>query len=199
MTRRRTLIPSPLAVQATAKPVAHPLRPVIAERGGTQLKTPKPVVIVDTREKVPFSFSRFQGWFGGVEHRSLALGDYSIKGMEELCVVERKGLSDLIHSLSVERSVFVNRLRRMGEVRHRLLVITSTLSELKSRYPYSSIGPNQVVQSLIAVLAGLQVPFLCSDSHELGEEMVASYLYQVHLYHWLDTNGYGPYLVDDDF
>ena len=32
-------------------------------------------------------------------------------------------------------------------------------------------------------LAGLQVPFVCSETHELGEELVASYLYQVHLHH----------------
>ena len=29
-----------------------------------------------------------------------------------------------------------------------------------------------------------------------GEEMVASYLYQVHLYLWLEINDYGSFLVD---
>jgi hypothetical protein len=48
------------------------------------------------------------------------------------------------------------------------------------------------------VLAGLQVPFLCSEGHTLGEEMVASYLYQVHLYQWLETNDYGRFLADND-
>jgi hypothetical protein len=28
--------------------------------------------------------------------------------------------------------------------------------------------------------------------------MVASYLYQVHLYHWFETNGYGRFLSDND-
>ena len=48
------------------------------------------------------------------------------------------------------------------------------------------------------VLAGLQVPFLCTETHELGEEMVASYLYQVHLYHWLEANDHGRFLADND-
>ena len=52
--------------------------------------------------------------------------------------------------------------------------------------------------SSIAVLAGLQIPFLCTETHELGEEMVASYLYHVHLYHWLETNDYGRFLSDND-
>jgi ERCC4-type nuclease len=97
--------------------------------------------------------------------------------------VERKNLSDLVHSFTAERTVFVNRLRLMSRYPHRLLVITAPLSQVKSRYPHAGENPNRVTQSLIAVLAGLQVPFLCAESYELGEEMVASYLYQVHPCH----------------
>src|SRR6266853_5920770 len=75
MRRRRTLITSPLKWQMTALPVAPPLLPVIAERGGTQIRTPRPVLVVDTREQNPFSFERFGGWFSGLEKRSLVIGD----------------------------------------------------------------------------------------------------------------------------
>jgi ERCC4-type nuclease len=195
--KRRTLITSPLAWQMTADPVAPPVIPVIAERGGTQLKTPRPVLLVDTREQNPLDFSRFDGWFAGIERKALQLGDYSIAGMEDICVVERKDLSDLVHSCTTDRRVFINRLQRMAQYPHRLLVVTSTLSQIKS--PYSHGGnPNQITQSLVAVLAGLQIPFLCSETHELGEELVASYLYQVHLYHWLEMNDFGRFLADND-
>jgi hypothetical protein len=60
------------------------------------------------------------------------------------------------------------------------------LSQVKSRYSHSAVNPNQITQSLIAVLAGLRVPFICTESHEMGEEILASYLYHVHLYHWLE-------------
>jgi hypothetical protein len=49
---------------------------------------------------------------------------------------------------------------------------------------------------LIAVLAGLRVPFICTETHEMGEEILASYLYQVHLYQWLEENGFGSALTD---
>ena len=88
--RRRALITSPLEWQMTAAPVAHPVIPVLAERGGTQLQTPRPTLLVDTREQNPFNFSRFQGWFAGIEKKALQLGDYSIAGLEDICVVERK-------------------------------------------------------------------------------------------------------------
>jgi ERCC4-type nuclease len=176
--------------------VPPPAIPVLAERGGTQLKTPRPVLVVDTREQNPFDFSRFQGWFSGVEHRALKLGDYSISGLEDICVVERKDLSDLVRSFTAERPVFVARLRQMAEYPHRLLLVTAALSQVKSPYPHSAVNPNQITQSLIAVLAGLRVPFVCTETHEMGEEILASYLYQVHLYQWLEKNGFGSALTD---
>ena len=198
MPRRRTLIPSPLALTTMNLPVAHPALPVVAERGGTQLHTPLPVAIVDTREQNPLSFRRFRGWFAKIEHRALLVGDYSVKGMEDTCAVERKDLADLIGSFTTNRAVFVSRLRRMAEMPHSLLVVTSSLTEIKSEYPYRAANPNRITQSLIAVLTGLRLPFLCTDTHELGEEIVASYLYQTFLYDWLDRNGYDRQLADND-
>ena len=196
--RRRHLTMSPLEWQMTAAPMPHPVIPALAERGGTQLQTPRATVLVDTREQNPFNFSRFKGLFAGVEKKGLALGDYFVAGLEDVCVVERKSLSDLVHSCTVERAAFINRLRLMARRPHRLLVVTSALSKVKSPYAHANGGPNRTTQFLVAALAGLQMPFVCSETYELGEELVASYLYQVHLYHWLETNDYGRFLAEDD-
>jgi len=198
MPRKRTLIASPLVWTTMNLPVTHPPLPVVAERGGTQLRTPLPVAIIDTREQHPLSFRRFRGWFSKVEHRALPLGDYSVKGMEDTCVVERKDLADLIGSFTTNRAVFVSRLRRMAQLPYSLLVVTSSLTEIKSEYAYRAANPNRITQSLLAVLTGLRLPFICTDTHELGEEIVASYLYQTFLYDWLDRNGFGRHLCDGD-
>jgi ERCC4-type nuclease len=196
--KRRPLITSPLEWRMTAAPVPHPVIPVLAERGGTQLQTPRPTLLVDTREQNPFNFSRFKGWFAGVEKKALELGDYSIAGLEDTCVVERKDLSDLVHSCTADRIAFVKRLKRMAWYPQRLVVITSTLTQVKSPYARASVDPNRTMQFLVATLARLQVPFICSETHELGEELVGSYLYQVHLYHWLEYHDYGRFLSDND-
>lgn len=154
MSRKRTLIPSPLQWDAVARMASPPPIPVLAERGGTQLRTPLPTAIVDTREQNPLSLERFPGWFEKVEHRALPLGDYSVAGMEEVCAVERKDLTDLVQSFTINRSVFIDRLRRMSQLPHSLLVITASLREIKSEYPYSPASPNRIMQSLIAVLRG---------------------------------------------
>jgi ERCC4-type nuclease len=198
MPRKRNLISSPLEWRMQAAPVPPPPLPVLAERGDTQLHTPLPVALIDTREQNPLSFRRFKGWFARIERRALRLGDYSVKGLEDSCVVERKDLADLIHSFTENRKVFVDRLRRMSALPHSLLVITAPLSEIKSEYPYRGANPNRITQSLIAVLAGLRLPFVCTETHELGEEIVASFLYQTFLYDWLERNGHGRFLADGD-
>src|ERR1700737_5350201 len=111
MKTRRTLIRSPREWQMASAPIRHPAIPVLAERGGTQLQTPRPVILVDTREQSPFDFSRFEGWFAGIEKKSLKGGDYSVAGLEDVCVVERKTLPDLIPSMTADRPVFGPRWR----------------------------------------------------------------------------------------
>ena len=92
----------------TAAPVAHPALPVVAERGGTQLRAPRATVIVDTREQNPFSFARFKGWFAGVVRKPLEVGDYSIAGLEDACAVERKDLT-VAHTRTV--TIMISRVR----------------------------------------------------------------------------------------
>jgi hypothetical protein len=58
------------------------------------------------------------------------------------------------------------------------------------------VDPNRVMQLLIATLAGLRFPFVCSEAHELGEELVASYLYQIHLCDWLESSDCGRFLLN---
>jgi ERCC4-type nuclease len=199
MTRKpRTLISSPLEWQMHAAPVPPPIIPVLADRGGTQLRTPLPTLVADTREQNPLSFARFKSWFAGIETRPLTLGDYSVAGMEDSCVVERKDLSDLVNSFTQNRAVFLARLRRMSVLPYSLLIVTAPLSQIKSAYPYGGASPNRITQSLIAVLAGLRLPFVCTETHELGEEVVASYLYQTFLYDWLERNGHGRFFSDGD-
>ena len=143
---------------------------VLAERGGTPLKTPRATVIVDTREQNPFDFSRFKGWFSGVERRALQLGDYCIAGLEDVCVAERKDLSVLVRSFTVERSVFVDRLRKMATPQvgghHR--------GAQPNQIPTPAFGSQSEPGHPVfdRRVAGLQVPFLCTDTHALGEELL---------------------------
>ena len=79
-----------------------PPRIIRVLRGGKTVKVPKPVLVIDTRERPGWAwrFERFLGWFAGVERRALALGDYAIAGYEKRIAVERKSLDDAVKSVA---------------------------------------------------------------------------------------------------
>jgi hypothetical protein len=92
MPRKHALMPSPLEWPHHPIPVPPPILPVIAERGGSQLRTPLPVAIVDTREQNPLPFRRFRAWFDRIECRALPWADYSVEGMESSCRCQNNNL-----------------------------------------------------------------------------------------------------------
>jgi tagatose-1,6-bisphosphate aldolase non-catalytic subunit AgaZ/GatZ len=79
----------------------------------------------------------------------------------------------MVRSCTIDGCVFINRLQQMAQYPHRLLLIMSTLNQVKSPYSYVGMNPNRITRSLI-MLAGLQAPFLCSETHELGGDWWAS-------------------------
>ena len=109
----------------------------------------------------------FLAGLAGLRRKRLHFGDYSVAGIEDVCVVEQKHLDDLVHSFTVERPVLVDRLHRMSSYPHPLLVVTAALTQNKSPYPHSGTNFNRIVQSLIALLASLLVPF-----HDYGESRI---------------------------
>ena len=72
--------------------LAPPSRRLIVKRNGHSItrQIPKPVVLIDTREKTPLDFTNFRNWIAGQKTQTLKVGDYSIEGMEKLLVLERK-------------------------------------------------------------------------------------------------------------
>jgi hypothetical protein len=71
--------------------VPPPSKRLIVKRDGSSItrRIPKPVVLVDTREKSPFDFGRFPNWIADQKKQKLWVGDYSVQGMEDLLTIER--------------------------------------------------------------------------------------------------------------
>ena len=91
------------------------------------LEIPKPVVLIDTRERAPLSFSRFPNWIAGEKRKTLRVGDYSVEGMEHLLIVERKSLTDLITTLMQQRSRFFEMCEKLTKYRWRALLVEADL------------------------------------------------------------------------
>ncbi len=134
-------------------PVAPPSGRLIVKRNGHSItrQIPKPIVLVDTREKYPFDFSRFKNWIAEEKRQALKAGDYSVEGMETLLVLERKTLTDLITTVIQQRTRFFKICEKMTKYRWRAVFIEASYEDVKSPYGEeynTSAHPNAVSGTL---------------------------------------------------
>lgn len=115
----------------------------------------KPYKIVkDTREK------KGHGWFfratadcDGMEVRKLDTGDYSIEGLEDMIMIERKSIPDLWNSLMQGRERFYREMDRALKIPARYLIIEGTLADVIKGMPkrYSKVRGETIIANLISL------------------------------------------------
>ena len=183
-------------------PVPPPSRRLIVKRGGRSItrQIPKPVVLVDTRERDPLDFSGFPNWIGGERRQKLGAGDYSVEGMEGLLALERKTLPDIVATVMQHRVRFFRMCERLARCRWRALLIEASYGEVKSPYGcYTLAHPNAVSGTLDALEARYGIPVIYASSYRhLAEEKAASWLSKHFTYWYLEENGFGRVLQEGD-
>jgi ERCC4-type nuclease len=185
-------------------PVAPPPGRLIVKRNGHSItrKIPKPIVLIDTREKAPFNFSRFPNWIAAERSQTLKVGDYSVEGMETLLVLERKTLADLITTLIQQRERFFYSCEKMTKYRWRAILIEGSYEDIKSPYDQeynTSAHPNAVSGTLDALEARFGIPVIYTSGYRpLAEEKAASWLSKHFTYWYLEENGFGRVLQEGD-
>ena len=169
-------------------------------------KIPKPVVLVDTREREPFSLAEdHPGWIGGERRATLKTGDYSIEGMQDVLALERKSMVDAIQSTMAGRARFIRSCERLATFRWKAILVEATYEDMKSFYGaldgelVSEAHPNAVCGTLDAIEAKFGIPILyTSRLRFLATEKAASWLSKHFTYWWLEQNGRGRTLIDED-
>ena len=183
--------------------LAPPSGRLIVKRDGHSItrQIPKPVVLIDTREKLPFDFSRFPNWIAEEKRQKLKVGDYSVEGMEKLLALERKTLSDLITTMMQERPRFFKLCEQLAKYRWRALIVEASYEDIKSPYDqdYTFAHPNAVSGSLDALEAKFGIPVIYTSQYKpLAEEKAASWLSKHFTYWYLEKNGFGRVLQEGD-
>lgn len=174
-----------------------------AKRNGHLLKIPKPVIVIDTRERSgAYTFERFEKWIAGIERRALKDGDYSILGLERRLTVERKSVADAVQSvMPPHRANFLARCVRMARYRRRAIVIEGSYATMRSSYDAFTQcqgHPNAVVGSYLAIQERWGIPVHFIDNAILAEEFVAHLLTKYYVRNWLVRAGLGDYYQDGD-
>jgi ERCC4-type nuclease len=182
--------------------VPPPPRRLIVKRDGHSItrQIPKPIVLVDTREKSPFRFNRFPNWIADGKRQKLDAGDYTVEGMEDLLILERKTLTDLITTLIRQRPRFFKLCEKMSQYRWRALLVQASYENVKSPYgEYTRAHPNAISGTLDALEARYGIPVIYTSRYQdLAEEKAASWLSKHFTYWYLESNGLGRVLQEGD-
>lgn len=134
-------------------------------------------VIVDSREQAPFAFQHER--FGAtVEVGALAVGDYSLSGLEDKVAVERKSLPDLVLCLGRERERFERELARGAALEAFAVVVEASWAELAGGQYRSRLNPHAACQSVAAFMGRYRAPFLFAGSRAAAEYVAWSFLRQ---------------------
>lgn len=136
-----------------------------------ELKPEDVTAIVDTREQTPLDLAPLQ-----VEAGTLATGDYSVKGLENIIAIERKSAGDLLSCVGGERERFEREIQRLLAYPVRALIVESPEVYFREHRWRGNVTPAQVQGSLLGwVAAGL--PIIHARDHEDAGRIVSRLLF----------------------
>lgn len=114
-----------------------------------KISAPLPRILVDSREQLPWRFSNAVTVELGV---TLPTSDYSLAGATDICAIERKSIADLVMSCcSKERERFWECMRRLGEYRHKALIVEGSVDDVLSGAYRSMANPTSVIATTLAM------------------------------------------------
>jgi len=125
------------------------------------------IIIQDSREKKPWEFI-VAGSLDDVKVSKLDTGDYSIKGMEDVLMVERKAsVDELFMSLGVQWKRFEREMERAKPYKYKYLVIEATMREVYRGSRYSKMTGRFIMARLLQLQLkyGVNVIFAGSGMH----------------------------------
>lgn len=101
------------------------------------------VVVVDTREQLPYEFSR-------QIRKALPAGDYSIEGYESKIAIERKTKQDAYSTIGQGRKRFEKELDKLKEYDYSAIVLECSMEDFLIQPSHSKLNPRSAINSLIA-------------------------------------------------
>lgn len=121
-------------------------------------------IIIDSREQAPLDLSPYDC---AMETGSLATGDYSLAGLEDLAAIERKSLPDLVACLQGDqRQRFERELARGRGMDMFMVVIEAAMQDVRNHNYRSQMKPHAVLQSVLAFQVRYRVPFFWAGSRQ---------------------------------
>lgn len=139
-------------------------------------------ILIDSREQVPFSFSRFDV---ETEVVGLPVADYSLPGFTDRVAVERKTVNDLVSCLkNANRIRFEKELARARYYELFAVIVEASWQELTQGRYRSDMRPHSACQSVLAFQVRYRIPFVWAGSRAGGEyitfSLLQKYIREIH-------------------
>ena len=155
------------------------------------------VVVIDTREQLPYTFKNIE--VGGkrlnvpTERGTLASGDYSIKGFENLITIERKSVCDFYGSITTGRERLKAEFERMESMQFSAIVVEGRLETvLDSLFHGRRVNPNAIRATVASWSVKYQTRWFFSTSREQGERLVFELLEKFYRYQAIENKKIAP-------
>jgi len=159
---------------------------------------PKPVLIIDTREKYPWDFEGDQA-FEDVRYEKLDAGDYSIEGLEDIIVIERKATVDeLFANFTKDKKRIIAEFERLKNHRFKIIVVEETCDDIMNPNKYyvnkKKINRKSPKMPVAVVTSNLTKLMLEHDVHIIYGGMRAQAMAKGILLHAYDLHRKGKLL-----
>lgn len=130
-------------------------------------------IIIDTREQRPWSFDAAKFT---VSRAKLATGDYTISGIDDRIVLERKSLDDAVQSFIHNWIRFKKELIRLSAYDAAAIVIEANLEDIATHQYQSGVTPASIIGKANAIFLDHGIPVFFWGNHDLAGRMAARLL-----------------------
>jgi len=130
-------------------------------------------IVIDTREKEPYSFGCPS------ERRKLHAGDYSVVGYEHAVAVERKSLSDFLHTVVHDGERFAAELEKLKRFVAACIVVEADLDRLlrgELNAQLRSVSPQALLGFALNIIHRQDIPVFWCGSRPAAAIFTEQYL-----------------------
>ena len=131
------------------------------------------IIVADTREQHPYSFPC------ATNRKALAAGDYSVEGLEDRVAVERKSLTDFVHTVIHDHARFGREMLLLSTYDAACVVVEADLDAvLRGRHGDDLRGakPESVLGAAMHISLRYGVPVFWCGSRQAARAFTELYL-----------------------
>jgi len=148
-----------------------------------------PYIIRDSRERDGYNFRKTVSC-AGMKVKKLDYGDYTLEGLEDYVIIERKNsIDELCSCLGKQRDRFMRELDRMDHVKYKFIIVEGYWSDIYKRHRFTRMHPNAILGNLFSIMMRRGIHIIFGGTKKRAQQFVRWILRKAYKYWLEDQNG----------